>query len=84
MLLWPELSMIQVLLFVHYRLALHLQPAYGYFGHKKGDFPMVETVQDEILSLPIFPELSLEQIKNGGRSILINMNNFVNLDGMND
>ncbi|MFC1510851.1 DegT/DnrJ/EryC1/StrS family aminotransferase [Candidatus Margulisiibacteriota bacterium] len=47
---------------VHYPLALHLQPAYQHLGCKRGDFPVAETAQEEILSLPIYPEITPEQI----------------------
>jgi len=46
----------------HYKYPLHLQKAYKYLGHKTGDFPITERVMQEIISLPIYPELSGEQI----------------------
>jgi len=48
---------------IHYPIPLHLQPAYAYLGHKPGDFPITERVANEILSLPMFPELTQEQIE---------------------
>ncbi|MCK5233191.1 MAG: DegT/DnrJ/EryC1/StrS family aminotransferase [Candidatus Aenigmarchaeota archaeon] len=48
---------------IHYPLPLHLQPAYKYMNLKKGDFPETEKAADEILSLPIYPELEKEKIK---------------------
>ncbi len=48
---------------LHYPIPLHLQNAYAGNGFKKGDFPVTEKVAPEILSLPMFPELSEEQIK---------------------
>jgi len=48
---------------IHYPIPLHLQPAYKYLGHKKGDFPNAERASKEILSLPIYPELTEKQIK---------------------
>jgi len=46
----------------HYPLPLHLQPAYSFLGYGKGDFPATEKAADEILSLPMYPELAEEQI----------------------
>ena len=48
---------------LHYPLPLHLQKAYASLGYKKGDFPVTEKVTEEILSLPMFPGLTDEQIK---------------------
>ncbi len=47
---------------IHYPIPLHLQPAYKYLGYKRGDFPITEKISEEILSLPIYPELTDEQI----------------------
>jgi len=46
---------------VHYPIPLHLQPAYGFLGHSRGDLPETEAFADECLSLPIYPELTPEQ-----------------------
>ena len=48
---------------LHYPVPLHLQKAYAQLGHKKGDFPVAERFADEILSLPIYPELGERQIR---------------------
>ncbi len=47
---------------IHYPIPIHLQIAYKDLGYKKGDFPITEKYADEILSLPMFPELTDEQI----------------------
>jgi dTDP-4-amino-4,6-dideoxygalactose transaminase len=48
---------------IHYKTPVHLQEACVVYGHKKGDFPVAEGTCEEILSLPIYPELKDEQIK---------------------
>ena len=48
---------------VYYPLSLHLQEVYKYLGHKPGDFPQSERAQEQVLSLPMYPELSEEQIE---------------------
>jgi dTDP-4-amino-4,6-dideoxygalactose transaminase/acetyltransferase-like isoleucine patch superfamily enzyme len=47
---------------VHYPTPLHLQPALEFLGYGHGDFPNTETAAEEILSLPIFPEITEAQI----------------------
>jgi dTDP-4-amino-4,6-dideoxygalactose transaminase len=46
---------------IHYPIPLHLQKAYQYLGHKRGDFPVTERVAAEIVSLPMFPQLTHSQ-----------------------
>jgi dTDP-4-amino-4,6-dideoxygalactose transaminase len=46
---------------IHYPIPLHLQKAYAHLGHKPGDFPVTERVAAEIVSLPMFPQLTAEQ-----------------------
>jgi dTDP-4-amino-4,6-dideoxygalactose transaminase len=48
---------------IHYPYPLHLTGAYKDLGYKKGSFPVAEKFADEIVSLPMFPELTDEQIK---------------------
>lgn len=43
---------------VHYPIPLHLQPAYAYLKLKAGSFPVAEKCAKEILSLPLFPEMT--------------------------
>ena len=48
---------------VHYPTILPALPAYKYLGHKPGDFPVAAQLQQEILSLPMYPELTEEMIQ---------------------
>ena len=48
---------------VHYPVPLHLQPAYRDLGYGAGDFPVSESVAREILSLPLFPEMTDQQVQ---------------------
>ena len=48
---------------VHYPIPVHLQPAHADLGYQAGAFPVAEAVAGEVLSLPIFPEMTLEQVK---------------------
>ncbi len=54
---------------LHYPVPLHLQKAYAGLGYKKGDFPVSEKAAEEILSLPLFPELSPEQQEHVAHAI---------------
>jgi len=47
---------------IHYPIPLPHQPAFDYLGHKPGDFPVSEKLALSILSLPMFPELTTEQL----------------------
>jgi dTDP-4-amino-4,6-dideoxygalactose transaminase len=60
---------------LHYPVPLHLQEAYTHFGYKKGDFPVSEQASDRLLSLPMFPELTNQQINYVVEAIKEFMNN---------
>lgn len=46
---------------IHYPIPLHLQPAYSSLGFRKGQFPVSEQLASDIVSIPMYPELSEEQ-----------------------
>src|SRR5438876_1836247 len=46
---------------IHYPIPLHLQKAYKHMGYARGDFPKAEKVAAEIVSLPMFPQLTEQQ-----------------------
>jgi dTDP-4-amino-4,6-dideoxygalactose transaminase len=48
---------------IHYPLPVHLQPAYAALGIPKGSFPIAEACADSELSLPLYPEMTREQIE---------------------
>jgi dTDP-4-amino-4,6-dideoxygalactose transaminase len=47
---------------LHYPIPVHLQPAHADLGYRVGDFPCSEAAANEVLSLPMYPELSADAI----------------------
>ncbi|MGG6263816.1 DegT/DnrJ/EryC1/StrS family aminotransferase [Leptolyngbya sp. AN03gr2] len=47
---------------IHYPLPCHLQPAFKNLGYRKGDFPVAESLCEEIISLPMYPGLTEAQV----------------------
>jgi dTDP-4-amino-4,6-dideoxygalactose transaminase len=62
---------------IHYPVPLHLQEAYRSMGFKRGDFPIAESVAAEVLSLPMFPGLTVSQQKRVVKEV-------VSFDGTDD
>lgn len=54
---------------VHYPVPIHLQQAFQDLGYRKGDFPVTERLAEEILSLPIFPGMTRDEIATVVREI---------------
>ena len=54
---------------VYYPVPLHLQLLYASLGHKAGDFPHSEHAAQEVISLPMYPELRFEQITRVAESV---------------
>lgn len=48
---------------IHYPVPVHLQNSYKFLGYQKGDFPVAEEYAAHILSLPMFPELTIKEIQ---------------------
>ncbi len=55
---------------VYYPIPLHLQEAFSYLGYKEGDFPESEAAANEVLSLPMYPEMEMEKVEFISRVIL--------------
>jgi len=48
---------------IHYPIPIHLQRSYEFFHIKRGSYPLTERYADELISLPMFPELTEEQVR---------------------
>lgn len=55
---------------LHYPHPLHLQKCFTHFGYQPGDFPVAERAARECLSLPIYPELTDEQVDFVAQTVL--------------
>ena len=48
---------------IHYPVPLHQQKAYTHLGYQTGDFPITELAAPQIVSLPMFPQMTSEQLE---------------------
>jgi dTDP-4-amino-4,6-dideoxygalactose transaminase len=47
---------------VYYPLALHLQPCFADLGYRRGSLPVTEAATAEVISLPVYPEMTEAQM----------------------
>ena len=55
---------------IHYPIPLHLQPAYAHLGLKKGSFPVAEKVVPQIISLPMYAELTDAMVDEAAAAVI--------------
>jgi dTDP-4-amino-4,6-dideoxygalactose transaminase len=55
---------------VYYPVPLHLQPCFGYLGHREGEFPQSERACREVLALPVHPEMRAEEVRYVAEQLL--------------
>jgi len=68
--LMKQLSLAGIGTGIHYPIPLHLQRAYNHLGYSNGDFPVSERLSDEVLSLPMGPELTAAQQERVAEEVL--------------
>ncbi len=64
----------------YYPLPLHIQPAFSHFGYHLGDFPVAEKLARQVISLPMYPELTQNQvdlIATSLKEVVSNLHSFV-------
>jgi dTDP-4-amino-4,6-dideoxygalactose transaminase len=66
---------------IHYPIPLHLQKAYAHLNYSQGDFPVAERVATEIVSLPMYPQLTEGQQAIVARGLLTFLQDFASAPG---
>lgn len=61
---------------VHYPIPIHLQEAVSSLGNRKGDLPITERIAEEVLSLPMFPELSDSEVETVADAVTTFMRSY--------
>jgi dTDP-4-amino-4,6-dideoxygalactose transaminase len=54
---------------IHYPRPVHLQKAYEWLGHKPGSLPHTERAANRVLSMPLFPEMTIEQAEYAAKTL---------------
>ena len=67
---WKQLNVSGISAGIHYPVPLHRQPAYAHLGLPAGSLPVTERVAACVVSLPIYPELSAEQVAVVSRTLM--------------
>jgi dTDP-4-amino-4,6-dideoxygalactose transaminase len=55
---------------IHYPIPIHLQPAFRHLGYRRGSFPIAEMLANKIISLPMYPELKVEDANRVAYEVL--------------
>jgi dTDP-4-amino-4,6-dideoxygalactose transaminase len=55
---------------IYYPIPLHMQECFKYLGNQEGDFPESERACKEVLALPVYPELTQDQVKHVAKTVL--------------
>jgi dTDP-4-amino-4,6-dideoxygalactose transaminase/acetyltransferase-like isoleucine patch superfamily enzyme len=61
--LYDRLRANKIIVSIHYPIPVHLTPAFAYLGYEAGSFPVAEHLAKQVLSLPLYPEMTIEQIE---------------------